>query len=78
MVKTFGSQIFDVSADFSFLFYHKAISWTLYNLALYPEWQRKCQDEVKEVYGDKNELEWLDTQLHMNHSRFQYDCLMYA
>lgn len=78
MVKTFGSQIFDVSADFPFLFYHKAISWTLYNLALNPEWQRKCQDEVKEVYGDKNELEWLDTQLHMNHSRFQYDCLMYA
>nr|XP_058956438.1 cytochrome P450 4B1-like [Pocillopora verrucosa] len=37
-----------------------AISWTLYNLTLYPEWQRKCQDEVKEVYGDKNELEWDD------------------
>ena len=63
MVKTFGSQIFDVSADFSFLFYHKAISWTLYNVALHPEWQRKCHDEVKQVYGDKNELEWLDAQL---------------
>ncbi|PFX28895.1 Cytochrome P450 4F4 [Stylophora pistillata] len=37
-----------------------AISWTLYNLALYPEWQKKCQDEVKEVCSGKNELEWDD------------------
>lgn len=36
------------------------ISWTLYNLALYPEHQRKCQDEVDGVFGGKEELEWDD------------------
>ncbi|KAJ7356118.1 hypothetical protein OS493_026497 [Desmophyllum pertusum] len=36
------------------------ISWTLYNLTLYPEHQKKCQEEVDEVFGDKEELEWDD------------------
>ncbi|CAH3026832.1 unnamed protein product [Porites evermanni] len=36
------------------------ISWTLYNLALYPEHQLKCLEEVNEVYGKKQELEWED------------------
>ncbi|XP_078354122.1 cytochrome P450 4B1-like isoform X2 [Oculina patagonica] len=36
------------------------ISWTLYNLTVYPEHQRKCQEEVDEVFGDKEELEWDD------------------
>jgi len=34
------------------------ISWTLYNLARYPEHQEKCRQEVDEVYGDKDELDW--------------------
>lgn len=44
------------------LFCGIGISWTLYNLALYPEHQRKCQEEVDEVFGDKEELEWWETQ----------------
>lgn len=40
------------------LFCGIGISWTLYNLALYPEHQRKCQEEINEVFGDKEELEW--------------------
>jgi len=34
------------------------ISWTLYNLARYPEHQEKCRQEIDEVYGDKDELDW--------------------
>lgn len=36
------------------------ISWTLYNLAIYPEHQKKCQEEVDEVFRDKKELHWDD------------------
>ena len=41
-----------------FLSFEQGISWTLYNLALYPEHQLKCLEEVNEVYGKKEELEW--------------------
>lgn len=47
-----------LNCDVLFLFLDKGISWTLYNLTLYPDHQRKCQEEVDEVYGDKDELEW--------------------
>ena len=30
----------------------------MYNLALYPEHERKCQEEVDEVFGTKEELGW--------------------
>lgn len=42
----------------TFLSFEQGISWTLYNLALYPEHQLKCLEEVNEVYGKKEELEW--------------------
>lgn len=34
------------------------ISWTLYSLARHPEYQEKCRQEVDEVFGHKNELDW--------------------
>ncbi|XP_072041937.1 cytochrome P450 4F3-like [Amphiura filiformis] len=39
-----------------------AISWCLYNLARFPEYQQKCYDEVKELFDEKEhpELEWDD------------------
>ena len=43
----------------SFLFNSKAISWTLYNLARFPEHQQKCWQEIEEVFGEKEEFEWL-------------------
>lgn len=42
----------------TFISFEQGISWTLYNLALYPEHQLKCLEEVNEVYGKKQELEW--------------------
>jgi len=35
-----------------------SISWTLYNLARFPEHQEKCREEIEEVFGDKEEFEW--------------------
>ena len=40
------------------IFISEAISWTLYNLARFPEHQQKCRDEVDAVMTDKEELEW--------------------
>ncbi|KAJ7330607.1 hypothetical protein OS493_022222 [Desmophyllum pertusum] len=34
------------------------ISWALYNLARYPEHQEKCRQEVDEVFGYKEEMDW--------------------
>ncbi|KAL4233204.1 hypothetical protein ACF0H5_007888 [Mactra antiquata] len=36
------------------------ISWVLYSLAQHPEYQKKCQDEIDNVFGDKDDLEWSD------------------
>ena len=35
------------------------LSWTLYNLARYPEHQEKCRSEVDKIFEDKDEIEWL-------------------
>ena len=45
---------------FSFQFAIEAISWTLYNLARFPEHQEKCREEIEEVLGSKEELGWWD------------------
>lgn len=37
-----------------------AISWALYNIARFPEYQRKCQEEVDGIWKDKEELDWED------------------
>jgi len=37
-----------------------SISWTLYNLARFPEHQDKCRKEIIEVFGDSEEFEWKD------------------
>ena len=34
------------------------IAWTLYNLAKYPEHQEKCRQEVDEVVGLNQDLDW--------------------
>ncbi|XP_078346495.1 cytochrome P450 4F3-like [Oculina patagonica] len=37
-----------------------SISWTLYNLARFPEHQEKCREEIDEVLGNNEEFEWND------------------
>lgn len=37
-----------------------SISWTLYNLARFPEHQEKCREEIDAVLGSKEEFEWSD------------------
>ncbi|PIO25699.1 hypothetical protein AB205_0161630, partial [Aquarana catesbeiana] len=36
------------------------ISWTLYCMAIYPEHQDKCREEITELLGGRNTLEWED------------------
>ncbi|KAG9468048.1 hypothetical protein GDO78_013846 [Eleutherodactylus coqui] len=36
------------------------ISWILYALAKYPEHQERCREEIKEVLGDRDTVEWED------------------
>ena len=37
-----------------------AISWILYSLAENPEYQRKCQEEIDEIFSgrDSGDIEW--------------------
>lgn len=34
------------------------ITWTLYNLAQYPEYQEMCRKEVDAVLSEKDEMDW--------------------
>ncbi|XP_040216484.1 cytochrome P450 4B1-like [Rana temporaria] len=36
------------------------VSWTLYCMAIYPEHQNKCREEIRELLGGRNTLEWDD------------------
>ncbi|CAI9620599.1 unnamed protein product [Staurois parvus] len=36
------------------------ISWTLYCMATQPEHQNKCREEIRELLGGRNTLEWED------------------
>ncbi|XP_039080459.1 cytochrome P450 4B1 isoform X2 [Hyaena hyaena] len=36
------------------------ISWFLYCMALYPEHQRRCREEVCEILGDRDSFQWDD------------------
>nr|CAB3235869.1 leukotriene-B4 omega-hydroxylase 3-like [Phallusia mammillata] len=37
-----------------------AISWILYNLARHPRYQQRCREEILNVMGDNEEMEWGD------------------
>ena len=34
------------------------LSWTLYNLARFPDHQEKCREEVDIILLEKDEIEW--------------------
>ncbi|XP_030044969.1 cytochrome P450 4B1-like [Microcaecilia unicolor] len=36
------------------------ISWILYCMAKYPEHQEKCREEIREILGDRDTVEWDD------------------
>uniref|UniRef100_G1T0U3 CYP4B1-like isozyme short form n=1 Tax=Oryctolagus cuniculus TaxID=9986 RepID=G1T0U3_RABIT len=36
------------------------ISWFLYCMALYPEHQQRCREEVREILGDQDSFQWED------------------
>nr|XP_025038178.1 cytochrome P450 4B1-like [Pelodiscus sinensis] len=36
------------------------ISWLLYCMALHPEHQQKCREEIQEIVGDRDTVQWSD------------------
>uniref|UniRef100_A0A8C4YM85 Uncharacterized protein n=1 Tax=Gopherus evgoodei TaxID=1825980 RepID=A0A8C4YM85_9SAUR len=36
------------------------ISWLLYCMALHPEHQQRCREEIKEILGDRETVQWDD------------------
>ena len=34
------------------------ISWALYCLAKYPDYQEKCREEIKNILGDRKDVSW--------------------
>ena len=44
-----------------FIHYVLGIYWFLYNLAKHPEYQQKCRDEINDVLGEKENIEWYIT-----------------
>lgn len=54
-------EIKDEVATFLFAGYDttsSAISWAVYNLAMHPDLQEKCRDEVQNLLRDKEDVEW--------------------
>ncbi|CAH3015399.1 unnamed protein product [Porites evermanni] len=47
------------------------IAWTLYNLAKYPEHQEKCRQEVDEVVGFNQDLDWK----HLSKLKYMLMCI---
>jgi len=43
------------------------LSWTLYNLARFPDHQEKCRAEVDEIFDGKEKLEWSAPSNHPSH-----------
>ncbi|NXL96194.1 CP4B1 protein, partial [Alectura lathami] len=36
------------------------ISWILYSMAMHPEHQQRCREEIKGIVGDRDTIEWDD------------------
>ena len=36
----------------------EGISWAIYNLAKYPEFQEKCRKEIESICGEHEEVKW--------------------
>ncbi|NXA31627.1 CP4B1 protein, partial [Eudromia elegans] len=36
------------------------ISWLFYCMSLYPEYQQRCREEIQEILGDRDTVEWED------------------
>ncbi|XP_066478982.1 cytochrome P450 4A11-like, partial [Tiliqua scincoides] len=37
-----------------------AISWLLYSMAQHPEHQERCREEIKDILGDREDIQWDD------------------
>ncbi|XP_069115441.1 cytochrome P450 4F12-like [Argopecten irradians] len=47
------------------------LSWCLYNLALHPEYQDQCREEVQREWGDNTDLTWED----IHKLSFTFSCI---
>ena len=54
-----------------------AMSWILYAFAKYPEWQKKCREEVEEVLGSDADPTWNQLKELKCCEMFIKECLRY-
>ena len=54
------------------------LSWTLYNLARFPDHQEKCRAEVDEIFEGKENLEWSAPLLNTQSSVTKALCILHV